>query len=391
MYELTIHFGNVLLIITNKKIPVAASPNDAIINYFTADVVTANDYYPGGMLMPGRKYQASATSKYRYSINGQEKSDELNDNLTSAKYWEYDSRIVRRWNLDPVIKPWESPYSVFGGNPILFVDPSGLDWYKGKSGYKWFDGNGEHKRYKHMETGTWSARNKRGFSYYFGNSKDGLIQSGNHDELAAVVVVGYRKKLDLEKSQTLDDKVSNVEEKIGTGNSLTNLASKEGSKAFKFTEGVDKALTVYDMGRGMHALVSNRNPSDGNFWAGIPVVGGVFGASGELLNEQEKDLVESGLKMGYKSSVALLAEGNSGAGRRSGLTSVWVAEDVLKSVLTQGYFDMSLYKVGTQVLTPTKDNWDNPTNINGVKFSYLLIFPKTRESKVTEFLTWKVQ
>ncbi len=82
---------------------------------------------------------------------------------------------------------------------------------------------------------------------------------------------------------------------------------------------------------------------------------------------------------------------NSSAGRRSGLTSVWVSEDVYKSVLTQGYFDMSIYKPGTQVLSPTKDNWDNPTNINGVKFSYLLVFPATRESKVTEFLVQKVK
>ena len=77
------------------------------------------------MLMPGRKYQASATSKYRYSINGQEKSDELNENLTTALYWEYDSRIGRRWNVDPVTKVEESPYLTFSGNPILYSDKNG--------------------------------------------------------------------------------------------------------------------------------------------------------------------------------------------------------------------------------------------------------------------------
>ena len=75
--------------------------------------------------MPGRKYQASLTSKYRFSINGQEKSDELNENLTTALYWEYDSRIVRRWNVDPKTKPWESPYACFGNNPILLTDVLG--------------------------------------------------------------------------------------------------------------------------------------------------------------------------------------------------------------------------------------------------------------------------
>lgn len=76
------------------------------------------------MQMPGRKYQ-QGTATYRFSINGQEKSTELNDNLTTALYWEYDSRIVRRWNVDPVLKVGESPYLCFSGNPVFFSDPSG--------------------------------------------------------------------------------------------------------------------------------------------------------------------------------------------------------------------------------------------------------------------------
>ncbi len=78
------------------------------------------------MLMPERKYQASATSSYRYGFNGQENSDEIAAGLTTAMYWEYDSRIGRRWNVDPVLKVWESPYACFSNSPILFNDPSGL-------------------------------------------------------------------------------------------------------------------------------------------------------------------------------------------------------------------------------------------------------------------------
>ena len=74
--------------------------------------------------MPGRKYSQGST-KYRYGFNGQEKSDEINDNLTTAEYWEYDSRIGRRWNVDPVYK--HSPYECFAGNPIWLSDPYGLD------------------------------------------------------------------------------------------------------------------------------------------------------------------------------------------------------------------------------------------------------------------------
>ena len=76
--------------------------------------------------MPGRSY--SSTS-YRFGMNGQEKDDEIagNGNIYSAEYWEYDSRSIRRWNVDPVVKPWVSSYACFSGNPIYFSDPTGLD------------------------------------------------------------------------------------------------------------------------------------------------------------------------------------------------------------------------------------------------------------------------
>ena len=90
--------------------------------------------------MPDRKYQAG-TESYRYSINGQEKEKELNENITTALYWEYDSRIGRRWNLDPKPAVGISEYSTFGNNPILNSDmlgdspPPSLEhkyWYIGK-------------------------------------------------------------------------------------------------------------------------------------------------------------------------------------------------------------------------------------------------------------------
>jgi len=76
------------------------------------------------MMMPGRKYQ-SGTASYRYSINGQEKDKELNENITTALYWEYDSRIGRRWNIDPRPNISISPYNCFAGNPILYPDNNG--------------------------------------------------------------------------------------------------------------------------------------------------------------------------------------------------------------------------------------------------------------------------
>jgi hypothetical protein len=79
------------------------------------------------MLMPGRTY--SAGSGYRYGFNGQEKSDEIagTGNHTTAEFWEYDARLGKRWNVDPVTKAYESSYATFGNNPICNIDPNGAD------------------------------------------------------------------------------------------------------------------------------------------------------------------------------------------------------------------------------------------------------------------------
>jgi hypothetical protein len=47
-------------------------------------------------------------------------------NIMSAEFWEYDTRLGRRWNSDPVINSSESPYSTMSNNPIYYNDPNGL-------------------------------------------------------------------------------------------------------------------------------------------------------------------------------------------------------------------------------------------------------------------------
>jgi hypothetical protein len=76
--------------------------------------------------MPQR---STSSGSYRYGFNGQEKSDDIkgSGNSYTAEFWEYDPRLGRRWNLDPVIKPWQSDYSTFSGNPIWRIDPKGDD------------------------------------------------------------------------------------------------------------------------------------------------------------------------------------------------------------------------------------------------------------------------
>ncbi len=66
---------------------------------------------------------------YRFGFNTQEKDDEVygKGNLNTAKFWEYDTRLGRRWNKDQIIKSWERRYACFGNNPIYYSDVLGLD------------------------------------------------------------------------------------------------------------------------------------------------------------------------------------------------------------------------------------------------------------------------
>jgi len=76
--------------------------------------------------MPGRRL---SLSNYRFGFNTQEKDDEISGqgNHNTARFWEYDSRLGRRWDVDPIKKSWQSDYLCFSDNPIWKTDPDGND------------------------------------------------------------------------------------------------------------------------------------------------------------------------------------------------------------------------------------------------------------------------
>jgi hypothetical protein len=80
---------------------------------------------------------------YRYGYNTQEILEEISGsgNHTTAVYWEYDPRVVMRWNHDPKQIVGISPYVINGDNPICFTDPNGDFRTKfGANVYKFFNG-----------------------------------------------------------------------------------------------------------------------------------------------------------------------------------------------------------------------------------------------------------
>jgi len=64
---------------------------------------------------------------YRFGFNGQEKVNEIAGigNHNTALFWEYDTRLGRRWNLDPKTQIGNSNYATFKNNPIYNNDIDG--------------------------------------------------------------------------------------------------------------------------------------------------------------------------------------------------------------------------------------------------------------------------
>jgi len=127
-YEMSNHLGNVIAIVSDKRTLVCIKGTQ----HSEAEIIVAQDYYPGGSPMTERSWSAS---EYRYGgAGGQEMDNEISGkgNSYTAEYWQYDSRLLRRWNTDPIVKPFESPYACFRNNPILLIDPTGEDVDLGK-------------------------------------------------------------------------------------------------------------------------------------------------------------------------------------------------------------------------------------------------------------------
>lgn len=94
---------------------------------FIADVQSHSDYYPFGMLQPGRN---GSSAGYRYGFNGMEKDDEVcgcQGGAYNTMFRHYDARIGRWNSIDPKfsLARFESPYSFSNNMPVFGSDPDG--------------------------------------------------------------------------------------------------------------------------------------------------------------------------------------------------------------------------------------------------------------------------
>ncbi len=124
-FNLTNFRNDVLTTITDKKIPIEDDQNVGMIAYYNPSIVRISDTYLYGMPQPERSF---GVEEGRLGYQNQEMVNEINGKPAThytADYWEYNTLTARRENNDPVVKPFESPYSTFSGNPIYYSDVLG--------------------------------------------------------------------------------------------------------------------------------------------------------------------------------------------------------------------------------------------------------------------------
>ncbi len=92
------------------------------------------------------KTEIKVRSNYLFGFNGHENDDEISGEGNHLAFGDfgYDTRLGRRWNVEPLIKKYPnfSSYMVFSNNPIIYSDPDGFDWILA-SGNKvtWYGGD----------------------------------------------------------------------------------------------------------------------------------------------------------------------------------------------------------------------------------------------------------
>ena len=268
--------------------------------------------------MPGRKYTAG--SAYRYGFNGQEKSTELNQAFTTAEFWEYDSRIGRRWNVEPVIAKYPnlSGYVVFANDPVNLQDPDGKDIIY-VNGYRLFGTmNADDRNWKDpkkLKDTYWNSVNKdfnTEVSRYFNDGKSQETEhyvSGDHNITSSAhsrIIEG--KKIGIQMVSSGEIKVSKTNnimtivmhsqgnaEGLGIAMGIIEQAKKQGVDvtvnlvflSVHQPEGINDKLTANLAKRGIQFTYANDNATILKPQAGVegnPILKSVVDAKPEKKN-----------------------------------------------------------------------------------------------------------
>ncbi len=134
IYELSNHRQDVMATVSDVKTFSGVG--------YKSKVLSAQFYYPFGMQMPARSYNAPSYGslfKYKYGIQGAEEIDEIKGphKVVDLGNRMEDVRLGRMFTTDRKEKnyPWQSTYAYYGNSPIRIIDYNG-DGAKTKVNHK---------------------------------------------------------------------------------------------------------------------------------------------------------------------------------------------------------------------------------------------------------------
>jgi RHS repeat-associated protein len=204
----------------------------------------------------------SDTITYRFGFNGQEKDDEVSGvgNTMTAEFWEYDARLGRRWNLDPKPRIGISEYSVFGNNPIWFMDPLGDTWINGYAKDK-------AKAEENLKTKQNELNSKqKSFEEKYKNTE---VKSLNGDALKDYNNELSSLKEAKDKFASAQYELDDLTKKFDLANELIKEFKIQASNAYDFWDKDAK-------GRDIEVIVSNFPVPGGDQERGIPTKNGMI-------------------------------------------------------------------------------------------------------------------
>jgi|GEM_PF-1099828 len=129
-YDKANHLGNVQVVVSDKRVSICDEYLG--VERFKAEVLSAMDYYPFGMMMPDRQWYANSDSgNYRFAFNGKEIDREHGGagNVYDYGFRIYNPALGKFLSVDPLSPsyPWYTPYQFAGNKPVWAIDLDGLE------------------------------------------------------------------------------------------------------------------------------------------------------------------------------------------------------------------------------------------------------------------------
>jgi len=116
----------------------------------------------------------------------------------------YNPRISQFYATDPLAEKYPnfSPYTYTADNPVMLVDPDGMDWYKNNETGEttWFDGKGKQKGYTYLGYFVSETDVDGNKTFYDGATKSKYVNEEleeSWDNLDEVVITAKVKKKQL--------------------------------------------------------------------------------------------------------------------------------------------------------------------------------------------------